>query len=163
MSAVSAGVTGAKGSFDKQAYFTNTITTLLGAMVANRKTVEARIQQRLSQPVADYPLPAALSDLEAYYEAGTITGALTGIAADSGVKANKADEILSVIFGEDVATVKLEKFIGWDGTNFTDAGNKSKLDSWMRLQGLNPNIIVLFLSSKEFADRRAEAVKFFKL
>lgn len=163
LSAASAGVVGAKGAFDKQAYFSNTITTLLAAMVANRKTVEVKIRQRLAQSVADYPLAAALSDLEEYYVAGTIPGALTGIAEESGAKAKKAEEILSGKFRPDDATKVLNMFVGWDGKRFNNSGNKSKLESWMTLHGIDPKRITLFLNAEEYADKRSEAVTFFKL
>lgn len=94
LSAAAAGIEGAKASFDKQAFFENTITTLFAAMDANRKTVLVKIRLGLAQPVADYPLTQALADLEDYYNAGSIPGALIGINADSGAKAEKADAIL---------------------------------------------------------------------
>ena len=55
-------------------------------MDANRKTVLVKIRQGLGQSVANYPLTHAMADLEDYYNAGTIPGALTGINADSGAK-----------------------------------------------------------------------------
>lgn len=94
LSAATAGIEGAKASFDKQAFFENTVTTLFAAMDANRKTVLVKIRQGLRQLVANYPLTQAMADLEDYYNAGTIPGALISINADSGAKAEKADAIL---------------------------------------------------------------------
>ena len=45
-------------------------------MRTNRATVAAQILKGMQLPTLQYPLAAALSDLEAYYEAGTITGAI---------------------------------------------------------------------------------------
>ncbi len=90
LSAATVGIEGAKASFDKQAFFENTITTLFAAMDANRKTVLVKIREGLGQPVASYPLTQAMADLEDYYNAGTIPGALISINADSGAKAETA-------------------------------------------------------------------------
>ena len=90
LSAAAAGIEGAKASFDKQAFFENTITTLFAAMDANRKTVLVKIREGLGQPVASYPLTQAMADLEDYYNAGTIPGALISINADSGAKGKTA-------------------------------------------------------------------------
>ena len=49
LSAAAAGIEGAKASFDKQAFFANTITTLFAAMDANRKTIRVKIIQQLDR------------------------------------------------------------------------------------------------------------------
>ncbi len=92
LSAAVTGIEGAKASFDKQAFFANTITTLFAAMDANRKTIHVKIQKGLARPVANYTLTQAFADLEDYYVAGTIPGALISINADSGAKGEKADK-----------------------------------------------------------------------
>ena len=107
-SAATAFIEGAKASFDKQAFFENTITTLFAAMDANRKTVQVKIREGLDQPVADYPLTQAMADLEDYYIAGTIPGALISINADSGAKGKEAVIALRGITAE---TVSKEMFL----------------------------------------------------
>ena len=156
LSAISGGVIGAKGAFDKRAYFNNTITTLLTAMVANRKTVEVKIRQGLAQSVTDYPLSAALVHLTEYYEAGTIPGALTGIALDSGAKAQEADD--------DIARIRETKF-----RLITDTGakikawallsneNKTALNDW-RNKNLPGVPFPLFFRFVEFEAKRVELI-----
>lgn len=120
LSAATAGIEGAKASFDKQAFFENTITTLFAAMDANRKTVLVKIRQGLGQPVANYPLTHAMSDLEDYYIAGTIPGALISINADSGAKGEKADKVLTATFATDATRPLRDAIISWlteDPTN----------------------------------------------
>ncbi len=92
LSAASTGVVGAKSAFDKEAYFENTLPTLLGAMEANRKTIKLRIYSGITQNDSDYSLPNAMADLEDYYSAGTIPGALISINEDTGAKGKEAQE-----------------------------------------------------------------------
>ena len=53
-------------------------------MDATRRTVLAKISEGLAKPDGDYPLVAALSDLQDYYIAGTLNGALNQISKDAG-------------------------------------------------------------------------------
>jgi hypothetical protein len=56
-------------------------------MEARRSDISARILKGMKLSTVDYPLAAALSDLEAYYRAGTFTGGLLAtsqvVAADA--------------------------------------------------------------------------------
>ena len=68
-------------------------------MRANRTSVLARIRTGLQQGIAEYPLGAALTDVEDYYFAGTVLGALIGITEAVGVQAAEANRRLSVATG----------------------------------------------------------------
>ena len=83
LSAVSAGITGATESFDKDILVDRTVQALTAQMRASRKLVRARILPRLQQSAEVYPFTAAVSDLIAYRQAGTIVSALQKIAADA--------------------------------------------------------------------------------
>lgn len=91
------GVTGAKTSLDKNAYFDKTLPALICKMQAARKEVLVRIRMGLSQGDGDYPLTQALVDLEDYYNAGTIPGAVAGITAAAGADAQQANNDLKVV------------------------------------------------------------------
>lgn len=91
LAATSAGVVGAKASFDKNVFFEKTMPALLTTMVAKRKEGLVRIREGLTKDIDEYPLTLALSDLDSYYYAGTIPGALIDIAETSGATAKKAD------------------------------------------------------------------------
>jgi hypothetical protein len=97
LSATSGAITGAKGSIDKHVFFEKTMPVLLSQMEALRKEVLVRIRSGLELGVDKYPLMAALIDLEDYYKAGTVPGALMGITAASGDTIKKADEKLETI------------------------------------------------------------------
>jgi len=94
LGATSAGVAGAKASIDKNVYFEKTMPALLGQMLASRKTALVKIQEGLSKDVNLYPLNQALIDLEDYYNAGTIPGAIVAIVEQAGAAAKTADVLL---------------------------------------------------------------------
>jgi hypothetical protein len=89
---ISSGITGAWETIDQKTFIKETIPVLLAKMVALRKEALVNIMTGLKQDVEAYPLNQALIDVENYYRAGTITGALIGIAETAGAAAKKADE-----------------------------------------------------------------------
>lgn len=91
LSAAATGVVGAKASFDKNAFFDMTMPALLATMVAKRKEVLVRIRNGLSKDIEKYPLELALSDLDSYYNAGSVPGALMEVAETAGQTADQAD------------------------------------------------------------------------
>ncbi len=86
------GVLGVRASVDKEVYYSKTLPAVVSQMEASRKAVLAKISEGLAKPNADYPLAAALADLQDYYIAGTLNGALTQITKDAGVKSQAAEE-----------------------------------------------------------------------
>lgn len=97
LSLASTGITGAKAAFDRHAFFEKTMPTIVSTMIANRREVLVRIRTGLTKEVSEYPLSLALADLEAYYIAGTIPGALIEINETSGQVAKRADAALEEI------------------------------------------------------------------
>jgi hypothetical protein len=91
------GVTGAKVSIDKNAYFDKTLPALVAKMQAARKEVLVRVRTGLSKDVTAYPLTQALVDVEDYYNAGTLPGAIAGVTASADADGKKADEELKVV------------------------------------------------------------------
>lgn len=81
LAGVATAVTGTKAAYDDQILAKKTIPVLQGQMRANRARIAAQIILRLKVPDSNYPLALALSDVEAYYQAGTITGGLVGVSA----------------------------------------------------------------------------------
>jgi len=91
LSAAAAGVVGAKAAFDRNAFHDRTMTTLLATMVAQRRDVLAAIRTKQQLDEVEYPLTLALTDLDSYYQAGTLPGALTAVAENAGSVAAAAD------------------------------------------------------------------------
>lgn len=104
LSAMATGVTGARVAFEKDVLVDRTATALETAMDAARNGVALRIRLGLKGVAKDYPLAVALSDLEAYYNAGTLLGALAGITEVVGVQSAKAINDLKLAAGYEVYT-----------------------------------------------------------
>lgn len=79
LSAFAAGVTGTREAFSREVLAERTAVALQTAMRTRRDIVAVRIRDGLRLPAADYPFGVALSDLYAYFRAGTVLGALTGV------------------------------------------------------------------------------------
>lgn len=99
LSAISGGITGSRAAFEREVLAERTILAIHTAMRANRSLVLARIREGLRRDAGAYPLGAALTDVEDYYFAGTILGALIGITQAVGVQAAEADARLAAATG----------------------------------------------------------------
>jgi len=78
LSGATAAVIGTKESVDKNAFFDQTMSALMTKMIAQRKSVLVGIRNGLLNSTDEqYPLAQGLADLEGYYYAGTIPGAIT--------------------------------------------------------------------------------------
>lgn len=125
LAAIAGGITGGKASFDKHVFFEKTMPVLLGQMVALRKQKLVTIRDGLQSPDSQYPLDQALVDVEAYYHAGTLPGAIIEIAEQAGTSAKQAEKQLRIVFqkrGEDyVTTVDTAKRLVGVVNTLTDA------------------------------------------
>lgn len=91
LAAASGGIAGAKGAVDTDLFYAKTLPALVAQMDAQRKTVLVNIRRGLAEPMSDYPLQQGLADLDSYYNAGTLPGAVTGIIEDAGAKSAAAE------------------------------------------------------------------------
>lgn len=90
-------ILGLRGSVDKELFLSKTLPALVTQMNASRNVVMVRIVQGKTRSDSEYSLDAALSDLKAYYTAGTLMGALTEVTNDAGVKNKQATEDIAKI------------------------------------------------------------------
>lgn len=114
LGAIASGVTGSKLAIDKNFFFEKTVPVLITSMNAQRKEALLPIVMGMNRNTEKYPLTQALSDLDAYYFAGTFVGALQAIQADAGnkeVEANaKLNKVRKTIFKEDDAGNLLQSY-----------------------------------------------------
>jgi hypothetical protein len=94
LSAAAAGVIGAREAFKREVLAEQGSEALLIAMRAQRDKVGLSIRLGLRRDATQYQLGAALADVSAYYRAGTIVGALTGVTEAVGVDREQALEDL---------------------------------------------------------------------
>ena len=83
LGAISAGVVGAKSSFDKRAFMEKSLTGILAQMKAQRAVVELSIRTQQLSGIDDYRLHQALTDVAKYYDAGALPTALNGIIQEA--------------------------------------------------------------------------------
>jgi hypothetical protein len=86
LAAVSTAVVGGRTAVDKDVLVSQTIQVLQSQMEASRLAIKTRIMDKLLDPYWDirYTVAMGLSDLEDYYRAGTLAGALEALAAAVG-------------------------------------------------------------------------------
>lgn len=122
LSAVSGGLAGAQAAYGKAALYDKTMSALLAQMQAGRKAVAAQIYQRWNLDLDKYPLWMARMDLDAYYFAGSLPGAILATAADAKVKETEADEQIKLVRSGDFTTnLAPAKAIGVRLKNLTPA------------------------------------------
>ncbi len=102
LSAVSGGLSGAQAAYAKSVLYDKAAAALLAQMRAGRKAVSVEIFERWDFSIDNYPLWMAKRDVEAYYFAGSIPGAIVSTAADAKVKEQQAEIALSKITKESV-------------------------------------------------------------
>lgn len=95
LSALAGVVGGAKSSIDKNVYYTKTLPALMLTMEASRATKLTTIRNGEKLSVTDYTLDAALSDVDAYFSAGSIPGAISEISATQGTTKTNNDKTLA--------------------------------------------------------------------
>lgn len=133
LSAVSASLTGAQEAFQKTVLIDRTTEAFLSQMRAGRASVKSAILLKLTSSTETYPLQAAIADLEAYRQAGTLTGALAGVSADATAKERAAGADLRSIealtvratYGESDASRRLNEYVN-AGENPSEIEERTK-------------------------------------
>jgi hypothetical protein len=148
LGAISGGVIGTKGIVDKDVFYSKTMPALLTQMEAQRKSQLVKIRNGLKRTVNEYSLSEALIDVEEYYKAGSIPGALQGIIEQAGATGRDATIELkriqpaSVIEVEQIGTVRDRfntLFQAWKKAPDSDSGKKALADAKAILKKLQPD------------------------
>jgi len=95
--AISGGLTGPDTSVDKEDFYEEALPALISKMDSLRLERLVLIRQRMrygTQGDNPYTLGAAMIDVNNYFQAGTLSGAILGITKSSGVAANEAEKVL---------------------------------------------------------------------
>jgi hypothetical protein len=152
-------LTGLKAAYNDDILLAHTIELLQTQMRASRATVSTNIIKGLQAGIAQYPLTAALSDVEAYYQAGTITGALVKLNETVGTTARNAeitknDVVLSVRFTENEATATISNFLFTAGPmGPINATNQQKLIELIMADGNTPTHAKVLLGAAMSGDQ----------
>jgi len=90
LAAIATLVEGSRLSIDKNLFFEQASPVLIATMTAVRESTALRINSRLSENnTLDYTLTMALSDVLAYYQAGTVPAAIAQLGVDASVRTNE--------------------------------------------------------------------------
>jgi len=109
LSGISSITGGSRLAIDKNAYKEKTMTALVSVMNAQRKEVLNRILKGTGLDLNRYPFEQALSDINEYYLAGTINGAMSTIQQESAAKELKNEtEIRTFMENRSVAFADVE-------------------------------------------------------
>lgn len=98
LSAASAGIIGAGAAFNKDAYYQKTLPAVFAAMDTSRKQVLIQIRTSQKSDEVTYSLGAALSDVKAYEDAGTIEAAVAQLTSVANQASATADQQLHALF-----------------------------------------------------------------
>jgi hypothetical protein len=165
LSASSASILGTKSSIDKNAFFDTTLSALVSQMQATRAQTLVKLYLGLSSSVTDYPLMLGLVDIENYFQAGTIIGAVSEISKTAGnAKIEAEEEVKEIRSGEylkDQAGNTLRELWKPNGTT-KDKYFEGKLEVWMKKNNIDASITYFFYSA-DFAEYRKKALKELKL
>jgi hypothetical protein len=146
LSALSAAIGGVRLSIDDNFYYQKTVPVLIAAMNAERKSIMLKVIQGMAKNLNGYPFEQALSDVNEYYLAGTIPGALNAIQKDSGAKENDADE-------------KIQTFLKNRDPSFLDEVVQSRIDKLLdSVETLNEQTLFDLNKNPPVAEAWIEAV-----
>ena len=166
LSAVSGGLAGGQAAYGKAVLYDKAMSALVAQMQASRKVIAADIFQRWNEDIEQYPMWMARTDLENYYFAGSLPGAILATAADAKEKDARAEDKLlrlrSNPFSEDDSSIRIAKFIKPPDGKRSDPVNRinaNKLRQWI---DKDPTIAGLpfgnFLTNAELRPLRERAI-----
>lgn len=167
LSAVSGGLAGGQAAYGKAVLYDKAMSALVAQMQASRKAVAAEIFQRWTEDIDRYPMWMARRDLEAYYFAGSLPGAILATAADAKVKDAQAEDKLAqfrrTAFTEDDSAVAIQKFIRPpDGkpTDPVNSANLKRLRDWLKENSTAKDLpIATWLANRDLRPERDRAIR----
>ena len=116
LSGAAAFIIGTREAFQKEVLAERTLIAIHTAVRGGRTQALVHLRVGLSQPLDVYPLAAGLADLNEYYNAGTVLGALVGITESVGADARRAELRLQqqLTFQLDEPADKIRAFVSGD-------------------------------------------------
>lgn len=85
LSGLATAVLATKGHYGSEVLLAQTMRTIQKQMRTSRNRIATQISARMAQNVVDYPLSVALSDVEEYYSAGTLTTGVIDTSTTVGI------------------------------------------------------------------------------
>lgn len=133
LAAAAAGIGGAKTTIDKDFYYEKSIEALVATMNARRKEMIIPILAGIGSTIDQYPFERALTDLQQYYLAGTLNGAVQFINVQAAESETKSDKKINILYKLPIPTevqidgiAQLTDAIGSSGLTVDEAKNALK-------------------------------------
>jgi hypothetical protein len=158
LAAIAAGFTGFRGSVDKNLFYQKTWPVLVSQMDALRLAQLVKIRSGLQLSDNEYQLTQGLVDLQGYYMAGTLPGAISGIAVASGDTSTQANQELKNLrgtFSNTDETAILRNY--WKPHGVVNADHAAAFNAWLKRNESGVDIST-FINSASFASARPKAV-----
>jgi len=173
LAGIATGVTGLDKAYNEKELLNNTVQALQTQMRRDRKAQAADIYSKMFvgggqtvTPIEQYPLPMALSDVDHYYQAGTLASALIGLSKTVATAEQNADNakgqagpnpgrvietkriadpggattippVTRAQYQPDDSTTLLGKFLDPNGTGHFDPKQLQKIDPYLTEMGLS--------------------------
>ncbi len=163
LTGIAGGITGVNAAYDDKVLLNKTIQLLQIQMRAARSQIALKIYAAMKLPATEYTLGMAMSDLEDYYRAGTMAGALIDVSNTVSGNANAANAaknsyVVSYGFAADNTATVLQSYVYPSGmTNKPEPiayANLTKLLSQLSPPVTDPLSRVLIMSN--FASARTQ-------
>lgn len=134
LSLVSGGFTASRTSVGKNFFYEQSIKAIIQQMTAERRAVAVDLIKGTGSSTDEYPLAAALQDLERYYFAGTIDGAFAGMQKGAAQKEDQANRAIEGVRLELKQTIDYKKLAATWITNSGEEAARAKIIAWLDLQ-----------------------------
>ena len=166
LSATGAALAGGQQAYSKAALYEQTMSALLAQMIAARSAMLVKIMDGRTKAIAEYPLSAASRDLEAYYFAGSLPGAVVATAADAKVKSDQAEARLEALrsnqFSDSESKARIQAFLfppDGDTTKASNAANVTAVQNWIEKSPVKGLPIANFLTNADLEALRMKMVR----
>ncbi|MCX7068417.1 MAG: hypothetical protein NTW85_12080 [Methylococcales bacterium] len=156
LSGIATGVVSSKQAFDKEILLDQAKNAIHTQMRALRQTVANRIRYGMKQSFEEYPLNAAIIDIEEYYNAGTLLGAFVGITASAGLQI-KESEVNKDLISQNKAPVTFSPLISGVPVEQPTTPNNTGTPQGPPLNYSNDTFIADPLPSKDQQPKGCEA------
>jgi hypothetical protein len=150
LAAASSGVLGAKTTINTDIFYQKTLPALIAQMRAQRQKIYAQIRTGLTKSYADYSIDQALDDVNSFYIAGTLPGAIMELTVQAGATldaANKAiDALRTVAYASPLPNAKRVMawyYPGGDSAKPPNAANQAAFDDWKARYSADPRLASL--------------------
>lgn len=139
------GITGTRAAFNREVMLEQTSAALLTAMRVQRNIADLRIRAGLQLPARDYPLGVALTDVYAFFRAGTLPGALAGLTQSVGAENQRLQQELrdALPVARANAARSLQQMVGDPAlTPEQRRANRERIRRAMDAEGIPPSVLV---------------------